>query len=177
MSNNFAEVSGETLIAYPYGFSQLQAENPYTNFGDNYDVAFWFPQTNAAIDQGYTLAEVVTAPRPPYDENNQICALNANPTLVEGVWVLEWTITNMTPEQKAEHDQQVKSQNKSQAESLLKFTDWSALPSVADPQQSNPYLVNQNEFFAYRSQVRAIAVNPPSTPVTNWPVMPPEVWA
>jgi len=70
----------------------------------------------------------------------------------------------------------VKNQNKQQATQLLTNTDWTAIPSVADPQQSNPYLVNQPAFLAYRSQVREIAVNPPSTPVTNWPTPPVEVW-
>lgn len=37
MQNNYAEVNGDTLIKYPYNFDQLQAENPYTNFGGNYD--------------------------------------------------------------------------------------------------------------------------------------------
>lgn len=49
--------------------------------------------------------------------------------------------------------------------------------SVGDSQESNPYLVNQTAFLSYRSQVRAIAVNPPATPVTNWPVLPQEQWS
>ena len=174
---NYAKVLGEELLKYPYDFAALQQDNPYTNFGNNYDVAFWFPQTNAALIDDQSLTDVVTAPQPPYDANNQICALNSNPTLVEGVWVLEWTITNMTAEQKAAHDLQVQNQNKAQAANLLSQTDWTAIPSVADPAQSNPYLTNQNAFFEYRNQVREIAVNPPTTPVTNWPVLPPEVWS
>ena len=43
----YAEINGTTLILYPYGFAQLQAQNPYTNYGSNQDVAYWFPQTNA----------------------------------------------------------------------------------------------------------------------------------
>lgn len=53
---------------------------------------------------------------------------------------------------------------------------WASIPAVADPAQSNPYLSNQAAFLDYRSQVREIAVNPPSTPVTDWPVLPQEVW-
>lgn len=66
-------------------------------------------------------------------------------------------------------------QNKQQAESLLKDTDWTATVDISNPEYSNPYLGNQPEFLAYRSAVRKIAVNPPVT-VTEWPVKPDEVW-
>jgi len=64
--------------------------------------------------------------------------------------------------------------NKSQAMSLLQATDWVELPSVSDP-TSTPYLTNANEFLAYRSALRAIAVNPPSEPAV-FPSKPDEVW-
>lgn len=173
----YAEVQGKTLILYPYLFSTLQAQNPYTNYGDNYDVTYWFPMTQTAIDNGYTLAPVTILPQPSYDANNQMCTQNANPTLVDGVWTLGWTVSTMTPEQKAAHDQQVQAQNKQQATQLLTNTDWTSIPSVGDPQQSNPYLMNQAAFLSYRSRVRAIAVNSPATPVTNWPILPAEQWS
>lgn len=67
--------------------------------------------------------------------------------------------------------------NKSQAEAILSSTDWTTIPDVANPDVSDPYLTNAADFAAYRSQVRAIAVNPPTTLVTNWPVKPEEIWA
>ena len=72
--------------------------------------------------------------------------------------------------------QQIQAQNKSQASALLTGTDWTTIPSVSDPAQSNPYLTNQAAFIAWRSQVRAIAVNPPTTPVT-FPTQPVEQWS
>ena len=67
--------------------------------------------------------------------------------------------------------------NKEQAMSLLQATDWTATVDINNPQYSNPYLMNQDEFLAYRSAVRAIAVNPPDTEFTNWPTLPTEVWS
>lgn len=64
---------------------------------------------------------------------------------------------------------------KSQAASLLSQTDWTAIPDVADPLKSNPYLMNQADFVAYRSTVRNYAVNPVVDPV--WPVVPTERWS
>ena len=66
---------------------------------------------------------------------------------------------------------EIQSQNVTEAQSLLSATDWASIPAVADPAQSNPYLTNQEAFLAYRSTVRAIAVNPPTTPAT-FPTVP-----
>ena len=67
-------------------------------------------------------------------------------------------------------------QNKSQAQSLLQQTDWTCTVDITNPQYSNPYLMNQDAFLAYRSTVRQIAVNPPTTPAV-FPVMPDEIWS
>jgi hypothetical protein len=64
---------------------------------------------------------------------------------------------------------------KSTATSILSQTDWTAIPDVADPLKSNPYLMNQEEFVAYRSTVRNYAVNPVVDPV--WPTEPTEQWS
>lgn len=63
---------------------------------------------------------------------------------------------------------------KSQASKLLYETDWTTIPDVANPENS-PYLANQAEFIAWRSQIRQLAVNPVANPV--FPSKPSEVWA
>lgn len=64
---------------------------------------------------------------------------------------------------------------KSTATGILSQTDWTAIPDVADPLKSNPYLTNQAEFVAYRSTIRNYAVNPVVDPV--WPTEPTEQWS
>ena len=76
---------------------------------------------------------------------------------------------NPTPEE-------IQQQNKQQATQLLQQTDWTCTVDINNPQYSNPYLTNQNEFLTYRSQVRAIAVNPPTT-LAVFPDAPTEVWS
>lgn len=66
-------------------------------------------------------------------------------------------------------------ENKGTAISLLQQTDWTELPSVCDPAQSNPYLANQSEFIAYRNEVRQYALNPIAGDI-DWPTVPQEVW-
>jgi len=66
-------------------------------------------------------------------------------------------------------------QNKAKAEQLLQSSDWVELPSVSNP-ANTPHLVNVNEFLAYRSALRSIAVNPPSEPAV-FPAKPEESWS
>lgn len=62
-----------------------------------------------------------------------------------------------------------------QAKAILTATDWTSIGDVGDPTKSNPYLVNQAEFIAYRSTIRNYAVNPVVDPV--WPTAPTEQWS
>lgn len=73
--------------------------------------------------------------------------------------------------------EEIQAQNKTEAVSRLQATDWAATVDISNPQYSNPYLMNQDDFLAYRSQVREIAVYPPTTLVTVWPNVPIEVWS
>ena len=62
-----------------------------------------------------------------------------------------------------------------QAKAILQTTDWTSIADVGDPTKSNPYLVNQADFIAYRSTVRNYAVNPVVDPI--WPTQPTEQWS
>jgi hypothetical protein len=64
---------------------------------------------------------------------------------------------------------------KKQATTLLYETDWTTIADVADPTKSQPYLLNQPDFTAYRSALRQLAVYPVASPV--WPVKPAEQWS
>jgi len=99
------------------------------------------------------------------------------PILIDGKYQQSYKITEKyTPEEKkAMQDQMARDANKSQAQSLLQETDWTATVDISNPQFSNPYLGNQDAFLAYRSQVRQIAINPPVI-VEVWPTKPDEVW-
>lgn len=66
--------------------------------------------------------------------------------------------------------------NQVMANQILSATDWTSIPAVGDPAQSNPYLVNQTAWLYYRSQVRDISLNPPAGQIT-WPTPPSEQWS
>lgn len=93
---------------------------------------------------------------------------------------LQWLDTSPKPTQ-AELDalaiptQEVvaKENCKKQASLILYETDWTTIADVADPSNS-PYLKNQAEFIAWRSQIRQLAVNPVVDPV--FPPKPEAIW-
>lgn len=67
-------------------------------------------------------------------------------------------------------------ENKAIAVSLLEVTDWTTIADVGNPQTANPYLANQAEFIAWRSQIRAIAVTPIAGTLPILEEMPQENW-
>lgn len=74
----------------------------------------------------------------------------------------------------AVQEQADKTACKAQASQLLFETDWTTIPDVANPSDSNPYLTNQREFMTWRSEIRQLAVNPVVAPV--WPTQPTPAW-
>jgi hypothetical protein len=89
-----------------------------------------------------------------------------------------WTYVDgqfIAPPQPAPTPEQLIAQCKQTASAILNATDWTSISDVADPLKSNPYLMNQDAFIAYRSTVRNYAVNPVANPV--WPTQPTEQWS
>lgn len=64
--------------------------------------------------------------------------------------------------------EEIQAQNKQQATALLSQTDWTQVADVP--------LLNKQDFVDYRAAVRAVAVNPPTTPAV-FPEMPQEIWS
>jgi hypothetical protein len=108
----------------------------------------------------------------PYDPTTQY--LESVAPYIQGEYVYTIQVAQLTPKMIEQMHQSQAAQIGSQAASLLSATDWTTIPSVADPAQSDPYLTNQAEFIAWRSQVRAIAVTPkydsiiPPQPKDQW---------
>jgi hypothetical protein len=65
--------------------------------------------------------------------------------------------------------------NKAEAQRRLTVTDWVNQPDVYDP-ANTPHLTNRDAFIAYRSQIRAIAINSIEGDL-DWPVEPTASWS
>jgi hypothetical protein len=147
--------------AYPVSQQQIQAEYPNTGFPNPF-VPFAPYQV------------VLLSPQPTYNTLTQ-GVREIEPVESGGEYYQAFEVYDLTPEQIQYNKDQLAQQNKQQATTILQQTDWTAIPDVADPLKSNPYLMNQADFVAYRSTVRNIAVNPTFDAV--FPEMPVEQWS
>ena len=84
-----------------------------------------------------------------------------------------WTVAN-TPVPPPPPVPPTAEQNKNTASQLLADTDWTTIPDIANP-VNEPYLANQDEFVAYRNDIRKIAVYPTAGYLV-WAIPPTEVW-
>ena len=84
-----------------------------------------------------------------------------------------WTVAN-TPVPPPPPVPPTAEQNKNTASQLLANTDWTTIPDIANP-INDPYLANQDEFMAYRNEIRKIAVYPTAGYLV-WATPPIEVW-
>jgi len=163
------------LIAIVNGQTVEQVGNyqvlfPNTSFPSSGPTPEWMAENSCMYVNTYL----------PYDQATQVLTTVAPYILVaDPTKPLEWVYTvkveQMTAEQLAAYQASVAAQIGAQAQALLSSTDWTTIPSVADPAQSNPYLTNQAQFISWRSQVRAIAITPTYTSVI--PAQPAQVWS
>lgn len=163
----YVKTKDDQIVLYPYGYKQLQEDNPYTIFQSS-DIVECFYGTEA-WNEGYRIEPVVVSPEPIHDDATQVAVMDSNPSLVDGTWTISWTIRPMNDEETAARKKQIKDQ----ASKLLADTDWVDVPSVSDP-QNDPHLINKDEFNSYRLALRKIAVYMPVKP--DWPTKPEEVW-
>lgn len=153
-----AIVNGSTVEQ----IGDYQSLFPNTSFPTSGPTAEWM-QENSCLPVTVYL---------PYDQSTQVLASVA-PYIMDGaVYTVE--VQDMTPEQLAQYRDNLAQQIASQGKQILSNTDWTAIASIADPAESNPYLTNRQEFLTYRSAVRAIVLNPqynsvyPDAPTEQW---------
>lgn len=154
-----AKVEGQTVLEV----ADYQSMFPNTSFPSTGPTPEWMAE-NSCLPVSVWL---------PYDPATQY--LESVAPYVNGDTVYTVQVAELTPEMIEQIHQNKAAQNKQKGKQILSDTDWTAIPSVADPLQSNPYLTNQAEFLAYRSAVRDIVLNPTWDAV--FPVPPVEIWS
>jgi hypothetical protein len=159
----YAETNGANLILYPYGFAQLQKQNPYTNYGDNQDVAYWFPQTEIAITTGNILSEVIIATKPIINEATQSVEEDT-PTLINEVWTQNWVVTTLTSDQQATLTTNESVKIRQQRDAKLTACDWT--------QTSDNPIANKTAWATYRQALRDLTKESGFPWDITWPTKP-----
>ena len=95
----YAKIKDNVIVKYPYEFSDLLIDNPYTTYDSRYELLGWFNQTDDAIKENYSLQEVKELPIPEFDEITQKVHQMSEPMLTQGEWVLSWVVEDKTEEE------------------------------------------------------------------------------
>lgn len=82
---------GNTIVQYPWSIDQMIMANP--------TVSFMVPVPDE-IAADYNTFPVIDTPQPTFDPLWQNLTL-VNPAKHDGVWVQQWSVTDMTPEEHA----------------------------------------------------------------------------
>ena len=160
----YAKTKDGQIAQYPYGYSELQADNPYTNFnGADLFQAFQGTEANLA---GYILEVVNQQEQPQYDSKMQVVSLSDTPVFEAGQWVLKWSVRDKTSEElyqqyAAQADSVRASRNQKLTES-----DWVVIKALeaGGPQDF--------AWASYRQALRDITAQPGFPWTITWPDAP-----
>lgn len=106
----YARVNGSELVKFPYAQDTLQEENPHTAFDFSVSLPELFAPTEAALATGDEIVEVVLDDDPGYVPADKIAVQATIPTLIDGVWTLDWNILPKTGAALAEAEAEARKQ-------------------------------------------------------------------
>ena len=151
----YVKITNGSVDTYPYSVGQLRRDNPNTSFPKR------IPD---AMLEDWGVYEVLEADKPSYTDRTQTLSQNSQPTLVNNVWTLGWTVTDKTSQEISDYDTQNASSNRLVRIELLKDTDMYGLSDVT----------MTAEMTTYRQALRDITThaNWPNLGDDDWPVKP-----
>ena len=143
----------QTVESFPYSFNDLQRDNPNTSYPAN--------PTDATLAD-WDVFPVTDQPIPDYNPATQNCN-QVNPELIDGEWVMTWSVTPATPEQIAERTSAKKSDVRYDRNNRLSNCDWTQLPDAPVPPAP---------WATYRQQLRDVTAQTGFPWDVVWPVVP-----
>ena len=151
----YVKVENGELAQYPYTKAQLRNENPNTSFPKGV--------SDDALEEWGVYKVSFPAP-PDHDPKTQNCDANGTPTLEGGSWVMGWTVTDKTAEERTAYDNAIAGEKRAYRDQLISETDWWASSD----------LTMTAEQTAYRQALRDITThaNWPHLEESDWPVKP-----
>lgn len=114
-----ALIKDNVVVRYPYTTTNLRNDNPTTSFPAELSpelLAFW------------GVYQVSPTPRPNIDYTQNV--VEVTPTLLNGVWMQTWQVTDATPEQVAERTDSQADTVRTERNERLAACDWTQLPDA-----------------------------------------------
>lgn len=127
----YAKVNETLLVKYPYGFSNLQEENPHTYYGLSQDVIELFPTTEAAILRNENLVEVVIEEISPYDSRLQYVEYGSAPVHESGQWILKTFVLDKSQAQLEQEEENAWVQIRDERNRRIGMCDWTQIADVS----------------------------------------------
>jgi hypothetical protein len=158
----FAKVKDSILLKYPYDFSDLLSENPYTNYGLSNDVASIFPSTEAALLHGCELAEVRVSDTPAFDSKTHKIDFSA-PILADGRWVIQTTVVEKSQAEISAESAAEGRRLRDLRNSLLAKSDWTQLADAPG---------DKTAWASYRQALRDVPLQEGFPWAITWPEEP-----
>ena len=151
----YVKVTSGSVDTYPYTVGKLRPDNPNTSFPKR------IPD---AMLEDWDVFPVVVANQPDYVERTHTCAKNAEPTLVNNVWTVDWTVTDKTADETTEYDTSKAAENRHIRGELLKDTDWWATSDRTMTQEQRNYRTSLRDITTHS--------NWPNLNGDDWPIKP-----
>ena len=138
----YVKANNGTVEIYPYSIGRLRKENPNTSFPKRL--------TDETLAE-YGLYRVGSILQPEYDDRIQRCVQKNQPELVDGKWVIGWTVY---PKEQDQIERETEAQSeaiKSQRNELLAKCDWTVLADSPLTEEKRA------EWLLYRQALRDIS--------------------
>lgn len=118
----FAEVNKQTVVTFPYDYDTLCKKNPYTKFSQD-DLLTMYAGTEANLS-GNELVRVSVANKPQFDSQTQTVVQQEQPSLINGIWTLGWSIKTLSAEEQLANQNNKASEVRADRNQRLADTDW-----------------------------------------------------
>lgn len=151
----YVKITNGEVDTFPYSIGQLRRDNPNTSFSK---------QISEETLTSFGMHPVTISDVPTFDDRTQWVQQNSTPVLVDGVWTVNWTVTDKTTEAIQQYDELAASSNRKKRDGLLQETDWWGA-------SDNTMTQTQTD---YRQALRDITshANWPNLDDDDWPTKP-----
>ena len=153
---NLARIQDESVVEYPYSYSQLRKAHPSVSF----------PKELSDVDlSAFGVVCIQNTAVPDYDSRTQK-VLEAQPTLVDGQWTQTWELQSLSADSIAEIDENQAKDIRTERNQRLADCDWTVLTD------SPLTTAKKTEWKTYRTALRDIPSDSGFPHSVTWPTEP-----
>jgi hypothetical protein len=146
-------ITNGSINQYPYTIGQMRRDNSNVSF----------PKDIPALTlQEYGVYSVSVMDEPNYTERTHTLTQNAAPTLVDGAWIIGWTVSEKSADETSSYDAQLATSERAKRDALLAATDYLALSDTT----------LSGEMTTYRQQLREVPQQSEFPNTISWPTKP-----